>query len=443
MFEPKVLFATDLDGDLERGLYLATDLASKFSATLLLLHVVPFRTNDGEALLHRALEASMKRPEQILAALTPTDPAVPYRHLLVVGDPEERILEVAERERVDRILLEVRPRSALQRTLGRSAIERLVARAPCPVVTYRAPRTSARHGKPRRSKPLNGDVPFQALQAMLGARVDALEWWLSMQRSAVRTVADRFDVQDGVGGLIAGGILSSGPALHAHAQRRLELDVGEFGRAMGALGVYVLDPNGETLLHYGICPDPGDTYAQFLERARAEGAAVSVPMSAAANGPRSGCVILSAATIPIRGSQDAMLVYVFDARRDFLRILAQPGPVPSAETYAINKDGIMLSNSRFPDQLRRVGLLPPDKMVQTPCLLRVCDPGGNLLEGYIPPVPYDQCPLTLMAAQVTAGQSGFDNRGYRDYRGVDVVGIWRWLDGYGFGVAAEMDCPAT
>ena len=442
MFEPKVLFATDLDGDLERGLYLATDLALKYAATLLLLHVVPFRTNDGEALLHRVLEASMKRPEQILAGLTPTDPAVPYRHLLLTGEPEDRILEVAERERVDRILLEVRPRSALQRTLGRSAIERLVARAPCPVVTYRAPRSSAGHSTTRRAKPLTGDIPFQALQAMLGARVDALEWWLSVQRSAVRTVANRLDVQDGVAGLVAGGLLSIGPVLRARAQRRLELEVGEFGRAMGALGVYVLDPGGETLLRYGISPDPGDTCALFLERARAEGAAVSVPMSAAANGPRSGCVILSAATVPIRGAQDALLVYVFDARRDFLRILAQPGPVPSAETYAIDRHGIMLSNSRFPDQLRHVGLLPPDKMVQTPCLLRVCDPGGNLLGGYIPSVPHDQCPLTLMAAQVTAGQSGFDNRGYRDYRGVEVVGIWRWLEAYGFGVAAEMDCPA-
>lgn len=439
MFEPKVLFATDFDGDLGRGLHLATDLALKHAATLLLLHVIPFHTSDGEALLHRVLDTSMRRPDQILAGLTPTDAAVPYRHILETGEPEERILEVAERERVDRILLEVQPRSALRRTLGRSTVERIMARAPCPVVTYRTPAPSTGPAATPPLKLYHTDVPFQALQVMLAARVDALEWWLSVQRNAVQAIANRLGVQEGVAGLVASGLRSLGPAPRVRAQRLFELELGELGRAIGAIGVYVLDPSGQVLLNHGVNPDPSEVCTRFLERAREQGAAASIPMAATSNGPRSGGVVLGAAKVPVRGTADVLLVYVFDARKDFLRILAQPGPVPSAETYAFDEHGIMLSNSRFPDQLRRLGLLPPDKKVQTPHLLRICDPGGNLLTGYHPTLSKEQYPLTVMAAQATAGQSGFDNRGYRDYRGVEVVGTWRWLDAYGFGVAAEMD----
>ncbi|MCO6440903.1 MAG: universal stress protein [Nitrococcus mobilis] len=441
MFEPKVLFATDLEGDLGRGLHLATDLALKHAATLLLLHVVPYHASDGEALLHRVLDASMRRPDQILAGLTPTDAAVPYRHILETGEPEDRILEVAERERVDRILLEVQPRSALRRMLGRSTVERIMARAPCPVVTYRAPGPSTGPVATPPPKLHHADVPFQALQVMLAARVDALEWWLSVQRNAVQTVANRLGVQDGAAGLVASGPRSLGPAQRARTQRLLELELGEFGRAIGAIGVYLLDPSEQALVGYGVKPDPSEVCTRFLASARKQDAAVSIPMTATSNGPRSGGVILGAAKVPVRGTADVLLVYVFDARKDFLRILAQPGPAPSAETYAFDEHGIMLSNSRFPDQLRHLGLLPPDKMVQTPHLLRVCDPGGNLLTGYHPTLSKEQCPLTVMAAQATAGQNGFDNRGYRDYRGVEVVGTWRWLDAYGFGVAAEMDRP--
>ena len=140
MSESKILFATDFEGNLRHGLRLATELSVRYSATLLLLHVVPFRANDGEALLHRVLEVSSQRPGQVLKSLAPTDPEIPYRHILETGEPEERILDVAKREGVKHIVLEIRPRSLLRGMLRRSMVKYVAARAPCPVVTYRAPR---------------------------------------------------------------------------------------------------------------------------------------------------------------------------------------------------------------------------------------------------------------------------------------------------------------
>ena len=38
-------------------------------------------------------------------------------------------------------------------------------------------------------------------------------------------------------------------------------------------------------------------------------------------------------------------------------------------------------------------------------------------------------PLTRMASAAIAGESGTDLQGYRDYRGVEVFGAWKWLAG--------------
>ena len=42
-----------------------------------------------------------------------------------------------------------------------------------------------------------------------------------------------------------------------------------------------------------------------------------------------------------------------------------------------------------------------------------------------------------MAASATMGINDVDVRGYRNYRGMKVVGAWAWLHDYGMGVATE------
>jgi PAS domain S-box-containing protein len=59
--------------------------------------------------------------------------------------------------------------------------------------------------------------------------------------------------------------------------------------------------------------------------------------------------------------------------------------------------------------------------------------------GQKPALPRDKQPLTRMAQSATAGKSGSDLDGYRDYRGVPVVGAWLWDGEYGFGITTEID----
>ncbi len=62
-----------------------------------------------------------------------------------------------------------------------------------------------------------------------------------------------------------------------------------------------------------------------------------------------------------------------------------------------------------------------------------------MTRGERPEVRRNELPLTRMAESAISGQSSIDVDGYNDYRGVPVVGAWRWLENYGFGVASETD----
>jgi signal transduction histidine kinase len=111
----------------------------------------------------------------------------------------------------------------------------------------------------------------------------------------------------------------------------------------------------------------------------------------------------------------------------------------SGEVYAFNSQGLFISKSRFREQLKEVRLLENHPEALSILNISIKDPGGNLFEGFRPKKEIDSLPFTRMAASALKGESGFDFKGYRDFRGVKVVGVWSWLSEFGFGVASEMN----
>lgn len=99
----------------------------------------------------------------------------------------------------------------------------------------------------------------------------------------------------------------------------------------------------------------------------------------------------------------------------------------------------MISETRFHDHLKTIGMIPGDTRSFSILRVGVRDPGGDLTEGYRPSAPPDQWPLTLMATSAIRGERSLNVEGYNDYRGVPVVGAWAWLPRLGFGVAKEVD----
>lgn len=125
--------------------------------------------------------------------------------------------------------------------------------------------------------------------------------------------------------------------------------------------------------------------------------------------------------------------------REFTRILQRGEFGTSGETYAIDKTGRMISNSRFDESLILLGLLPDEVASRSLLNVAVRDPGGDLTTGYRPTQRRIAQPLTTMAESVTEGHDGIDLEGYRDYRGVPVVGAWKSLPRYQMGIATEVD----
>lgn len=142
---------------------------------------------------------------------------------------------------------------------------------------------------------------------------------------------------------------------------------------------------------------------------------------------------------PIKNTQGivhGMLVLMINPDAEFTRILSVARPGDSGETFAFDAEGVMLSESRFDEELRATGLIEnkPDSVSALNLHLR--DPGGELAAGYRPAT---NSPLILMVERAITGQTGAVIEPFRDYRGVPVVGASTWLARYGFGVGAKVD----
>ncbi|MCB7129305.1 MAG: HAMP domain-containing protein [Candidatus Brocadiales bacterium] len=93
----------------------------------------------------------------------------------------------------------------------------------------------------------------------------------------------------------------------------------------------------------------------------------------------------------------------------------------SGETYLVDKNGFMISESRFVPTIREMGLV----VKRTALELKLIDPEtGQLTKG---------------VQACLKGKSGYDAEGYRDYRGVLVLGFWHWLPEYQWALMSEID----
>lgn len=93
----------------------------------------------------------------------------------------------------------------------------------------------------------------------------------------------------------------------------------------------------------------------------------------------------------------------------------------TGETYLVNKEGYMLTESRFTKQLKKIGKVKTRSTLE----MKLTDPKTGK--------------LTAGVRQCVAGEDGSDAKGYSDYGGVTVLGVWQWLPEYNWGVITEID----
>lgn len=138
-----------------------------------------------------------------------------------------------------------------------------------------------------------------------------------------------------------------------------------------------------------------------------------------------------------KGQVIAMLSLRMDPDVNFKAIFERVRFGNTGESYAFNAQGLLISDSRFKQHLVKAGLLK--KSTHADLSIRVTDPGVDLTAGNQSSIPLESRPLTRMAASAVQGERGTDVNGYRDYRGVEVIGSWLWDEQLGFGIATEID----
>ena len=134
----KILFSTDFSNNSQPALEMATALARDSGAELVVLHVQDLLVDFGGGEMYFFAEPDNKEVTRQLSAVVPTDATVPYQHRLVIGQPGRTILQVADEEGVDMIVMGTHGRTGLSRLLMGSVAEEVVRNAKCPVLTVKS-----------------------------------------------------------------------------------------------------------------------------------------------------------------------------------------------------------------------------------------------------------------------------------------------------------------
>lgn len=138
-----ILFPTDFSAASESALKVASSLAAESDALLVIAHVADDSTAAlagyaGFAFVPELPDEIATAAESLLRSVKPTDTKVRHRHRLLHGPPVESLLELANSEKADLIVLGSHGRTGLARLLMGSVAEGIVRRAPCPVLTVRS-----------------------------------------------------------------------------------------------------------------------------------------------------------------------------------------------------------------------------------------------------------------------------------------------------------------
>ncbi len=138
-------------------------------------------------------------------------------------------------------------------------------------------------------------------------------------------------------------------------------------------------------------------------------------------GNRSGQLPAMYVFAPIKNEEGHVAgVMLFQADLSVLNNEMQEIPGDSYDAYIINQHGLMMTESKFADQLKKIGLITK----RTTMELAIVEPRTKK--------------FTRSAESCLKGIDGFDMKGYTNYRGQKVLGVWYWIPEIKWGVITEM-----
>jgi nucleotide-binding universal stress UspA family protein len=139
-----ILAPTDFSEYSKQAVASALELAKKFGAKLSILHAVELPPYPVEGYVPPSLTTTFmedleREASQELAQLVPEaeSAGVEVARLVTVGSPYRKILDMAETEQVDLIVMATAGRTGFSHLIMGSIAERVVRTASCPVLTIR------------------------------------------------------------------------------------------------------------------------------------------------------------------------------------------------------------------------------------------------------------------------------------------------------------------
>lgn len=136
----------------------------------------------------------------------------------------------------------------------------------------------------------------------------------------------------------------------------------------------------------------------------------------------------------------AMFAFEIDPDRLFIAAFHQHQIGESGQSYAVNKDGLILSETKYTEQLLQAGVLSHSyPHADLTVYARQAPHDLSKPETFISAKQHAAQPLTEMARSLTQGKSGININGYLDYRGIEVIGAWRWDKELGMGIVTETE----
>jgi tRNA A-37 threonylcarbamoyl transferase component Bud32 len=279
-----------------------------------------------------------------------------------------------------------------------------------------------------------------SLRANAAAGASSLGLWLDAQADAAEIMAADPRVLDAINAQIEVARRTAGDpaALRASPDLRALRDLlGPVVNRHGEAGFFVLDGGGlivARLVDERIGDRVSLAVADGASRALA-GTRVFLPPTTEQRFSKEPMAFILVPVKDAGGSVRAVLAVRIPGGRVATALAASPLG-DSGDTYVVDTHGRMVSNSRFASEVVQLGLLPGSR--DTTAALEVRDPGAALVPGMELPSPPGTWPLTWAAAEVVAGRTGVHVGGYRDFRGVEVVGAWHRLPAWDVGVVTEL-----
>ncbi|MEA3642052.1 MAG: PAS domain S-box protein [Lamprobacter sp.] len=279
----------------------------------------------------------------------------------------------------------------------------------------------------------------ETLWAMNRATEQAMQMWVENHQRETERIANDPQLMPLLEALLAAAKTPAQPLLGSPELKLARERLTENRALSNAVDVFLLSLEGRVLaaaepgqrgeLHPVARCNPFD-FARLLSGER-----LFIPPSAP-NQEKTGADCLPQALFllaPVMDAQGmrALLGLRLDPAQALRQITAFGQLGRSGETYLFDTRGHLLTPSRF-EQAPVVGF-------EAKPGLRIADPGGDLSRGHQPAGPPDTWPLTRMTQAALRAEDGIDAQGYRDYRGVLVIGVWSWSKTLGLGIATEMD----